>query len=241
MRPARLKRCSGQAVNQVTEAALISGGAGGIGAALSRRLAAAGYHPLIGFAASKEAAETLAAETGGTALPLDLTDPDQIKNAIVAISDGPFDLAGVVLAASPPPAIEPIFRLPPGELQNQWMVNVAGPYELLSVAVRNLMRPRKKGWVVAVLSDAMGAHGTAAKSMGGYIVAKYGLLGLMKVLDAEYSWLDVHTVSPGYTETPMLDAFDPRFLDQMRAALPTGEFLSPDSVAVDILSAIKGR
>ena len=67
------------------------------------------------------------------------------------------------------------------------------------------------------------------------------LLGLMKVLDAEYAWLDVQTVSPGYTETPMLDAFDPRFLDQMRAALPAGEFSSPDSVAAEILNAIQGR
>jgi len=39
----------------------------------------------------------------------------------------------------------------------------------------------------------------------------------------------------------MLDAFDPRFLDQMRAALPAGEFSSPDSVAAEILNAIQGR
>ena len=225
----------------MTEAVLVSGDAGGIGGPLCRQLAAAGYHPLIGFASGKNAAEKLAGETGGTALALNLTEPGQIENAIAAISDGPFDLVGVVLAASPPPAIEPLFRLPPGEMQNQWMVNVAGPHELLSAAVRTLMRPRKKGWAVAVLSEAMGTDGTAAKSMGGYIIAKYGLLGLMKVLDAEYSWLDVHTVSPGYTETPMLDAFDPRFLDQMRAALPAGEFSSPDAVAAEILAAIQGQ
>jgi NAD(P)-dependent dehydrogenase (short-subunit alcohol dehydrogenase family) len=225
----------------VAEAVLVSGAAGGIGGPLCRQLAVAGFHPFIGFASGKDAAGELAVETGGTALALNLTEPDQIENAVATISDSPFDLAGVVLAASPPPAIEPVFRLPPGEMQNQWAVNVAGPHELLGVVVRKLMRPRKKGSIVAVLSAAMGADGTAAKSMGGYIIAKYGLLGLMKVLDAEYAWLDVQTVSPGYTETPMLDAFDPRFLDQMRAALPAGEFSSPDSVAAEILNAIQGR
>jgi NAD(P)-dependent dehydrogenase (short-subunit alcohol dehydrogenase family) len=92
-----------------------------------------------------------------------------------------------------------------------------------------------------VLTEAMGVDGVAAKSMGGYIIAKYGLLGLMKVLDAEYSWLAVHTTSPGYTETPMLDAFDPRFLDQMRATHPAGKFSSPDAVAAEILATIQNR
>ena len=80
----------------MTEYVLVSGGSGGIGQALCRLLATAGYHPVIGFASSAEEAEKLAAEIGGTAVPLDASS-EQIQESIALIEAGPHDLAGVVL------------------------------------------------------------------------------------------------------------------------------------------------
>lgn len=224
----------------MTEYVLVSGGSGGIGSALCRRLATEGYHPVIGYGAGAAAAEALADEIGGTALAIDMTSRDSIHHAIEFLAAGSDDLVGVVLAASPPPAIAPLFRLPDDELDNQWKVNVLGPHALLDGAIRQIMRPRKKGWIVGVLTEAMGENGLAAKSMGGYIIAKHGLLGLMKVIDAEYAWLDVRTISPGYTETAMLNVFDNRFLEQMRDSRPEGRFTSPDEVAEEIMNLIRG-
>lgn len=223
----------------MTESVLVSGGSGGIGTALCRRLADAGLRPVVGYASAADAAEATAAATGGIALPLDLTSATGIVSALDTLTAMQTELAGVVLAASPPPAIAPLFRLPDDEMAKQWSVNVAGALMLLDGAVKRFMRPRKKGWVVGVLSDAMGLEGTAAKSMGGYIVAKYGLMGLLKVLEAEYPWLNVRTVSPGYTETAMLDVFDGRFLDQMRAAAPGGRFATPGEVAEEIMVLVR--
>jgi NAD(P)-dependent dehydrogenase (short-subunit alcohol dehydrogenase family) len=225
----------------MTEYVLVSGGSGGIGSALCRCLAADGYHPVIGYGASAAAAETLAEEIGGTALSIDMMSGDSIHHAIKFLAAGPHDLAGVVLAASPPPAIAPIFRLPDGEMDTQWKVNVLGPHTLLEGAIRQLMRPRKQGWIVGILTEAMGDGGQVAKSMGGYIIAKHGLLGLMKVIDAEYAWLDVKTISPGYTETEMLNVFDNRFLDPMRDSRPEGRFASPGEVAEEIMTLIRGK
>ena len=224
----------------MTEYVLVSGGSGGIGGALCRCLAADGYHPVIGYSRRADAAETLADEIGGTALSLDMTSMESIRMAIEFIAAGPHDLGGVVLAASPPPAIAPVFRLPDGEMDAQWEINVLGPYALLDGAIRQLMRPQKKGWIVGILTDAMGQNGSVARSMGGYIIAKYGLLGLLKVVDAEYGWLDVMTISPGYTDTAMLGAFDSRFLDQMRARRPEGRFASAGEVAQEIMNLIRG-
>lgn len=225
----------------MTEYVLVSGGSGGIGSALCRCLAADGYHPVIGYGAGAAAAEALAKEIGGTALSIDMMSRNSIRAAIEILASGPHNLAGVVLAASPPPAIAPIFRLPDGELDNQWKVNVLGPHALLEVAIRQLMRPRKQGWIVGILTDAMGEGGLAAKSMGGYIIAKHGLLGLMKVIDAEYAWLDVKTISPGYTETAMLNVFDNRFLDPMRDSRPEGRFAAPGEIAEEIMTLIRDK
>jgi NAD(P)-dependent dehydrogenase (short-subunit alcohol dehydrogenase family) len=224
----------------MTEYVLVSGGSGGIGGALCRCLAANGYHPVIGYSRRADVAENLADEIGGTALCLDMTSAESIREAIEFIAAGPHDLVGVVLAASPPPAIAPVFRLPEGEMEAQWEVNVLGPHALLDGAIRKLMRPKKKGWIVGVLTDAMGQSSAAAKSMGGYIIAKHGLLGLLKVVDAEYGWLDVMTIFPGYTETEMLGTFDSRFLDQMRAKSPEGRFASAGEVAEEIMNQIRG-
>ena len=49
---------------------------------------------------------------------------------------------------------------------------------------------------------------------------------------ADYPWLRVRAVRPGYTDTPMLAAFDERFLDLQREKAP---FSTPQDVAALIL------
>ncbi len=224
----------------MVENVLLSGGSGGIGRALCRQLTETGYRPIIGYNRNKGEAQTIASETGGIALHLDLTDHTCIEDAVNRLVEEPAPFAGVILAASPPPAIGPVFRLPENEMTEQWSVNVEGAHCLLGATIKKILRPQKTGWVVGILSDAMGLNTFAAKSMGGYIIAKYGLMGLLKVVDAEFSWLDVHTVSPGYTETPMLEVFDPRFLDQIRETQPGQRFATAEEVADSVMSKIKG-
>lgn len=223
----------------MVENVLVSGGSGGIGSALCRRLSEVGYRPIIGFAKNRANAESIASETDGIPLHLDLARDESVDAAISYLVENAGSLAGVVLAASPPPAIAPVFRVSGEEMSTQWAINVAGPHRLLAGAVRRLMRPRRRGWVYGVLSAAMGVEGAAAKSMGGYIIGKHGMLGLLNVIDAEFSWLEVFTAFPDYTETPMLEAFDPRFLDQMRDRMPEKRFSTPDEVAESMIAKIR--
>ncbi len=222
----------------MTDMVLVSGGSGGIGGALCVRLADAGYRPVIGYASNEHGATELAEKTGGVALALDVRNKDQLKTSIEHLEAEPGRLAGAVLAASPVPTIGPLFRHSAEDMERQWAVNVSGSLNLLEGVIKRFMRPHKQGWVVGILSEAMGLEGETAKSMGGYIIAKYGLLGLLRVIDAEYAWLDVHHIAPGHTETPMLDVFDERFLQTLRDARPEGRFESPDEVAARIMTVI---
>jgi 3-oxoacyl-[acyl-carrier protein] reductase len=82
----------------------------------------------------------------------------------------------------------------------------------------------------------MGENGQGASAgMGAYVIAKYGLSGVLAALAAEFPWLKVRSVSPGYTETAMLTAFDPRFLDLQREKAP---FQTAEQVAAAILAEI---
>ncbi len=226
----------------IREDFLVSGGSGGIGAALCRRLAELGYRPIVGFSGNARAADEIARETGGMALSLELTSDDAIDKAVEIIADNQNPLAGVVLAASPPPTIGPLGKATRDELSLQWNVNVSGPCRLVSGLVRSCLRRRKSGVVIAVLSDAMGTDKeTAARYMGPYIIAKYGLLGLIRAMQAEYPWLETGVVRPGFTETGMLESFDPRFLETIRATLADRKFASPEDVAAEISDMIAGN
>jgi 3-oxoacyl-[acyl-carrier protein] reductase len=104
--------------------------------------------------------------------------------------------------------------------------------------VRRCFRRDKQGVVVGVLSRAMGEGiDGAASGLGAYVIAKHGMAGVLAILAADYPWLRVRAVRPGYTETRMLDAFDERFLATQREKAP---FQTPDEVASLIVQEALG-
>jgi len=212
---------------------LVSGGSGGIGAAICAGLCDAGYKALVGYNRNRSAAEAVAQQCGGVCLQLDLSDPASIEAAVQNMAALP-QLAGVVLAASPPLSPGPFSKITAEQMREQWQVNVMGPQLLLSGLVKGCFRKHKSGSVVGILSQAMGDERTAAASgLGAYVVAKHGMAGLLALLAADYPWLHVRSIRPGYTETSMLQAFDPRFLELQRAKSP---FKTPAEVASQVVS-----
>lgn len=216
---------------------LVSGGSGGIGAAVCKRLAASGFAPVVGYHRNEAAAQTIAARSGGYALALDLSDERSILAAAQSLEAAP-QLAGVVLAGSPPLALVPFGQITADEMRLQWQVNVLGPQRLLAELVRRCFRRHKQGSVVGVLSRAMGEGiDGAAAGLGAYVIAKHGMAGVLAILAADYPWLRVRAVKPGYTETRMLGAFDERFLAMQREKAP---FQTPDEVASLIVQEALG-
>jgi NAD(P)-dependent dehydrogenase (short-subunit alcohol dehydrogenase family) len=216
---------------------LVSGGSGGIGAAICELLASRGYVPVVGYHRNVAAAEAIAKRCGGRALALDLSDPQAIVSGVNEL-EALAPLAGVVLAGSPPPALQPFGKITPEEMELQWRVNVLGPQQLLAELVRRCFRKQKKGSVVGVLTRAMGeAQTPASAGMGAYVIAKHGMAGVLAALAADYPWLRVRSVKPGYTETRMLSAFDERFLAMQREKI---SFDTPEAVASLIIEEALG-
>lgn len=69
--------------------AIVTGGAKRIGAALVRALAADGWHVLIHYNRSRDEAEALAAETGGSTVAAELADPDAARTIMTALDGLP--------------------------------------------------------------------------------------------------------------------------------------------------------
>ncbi len=214
---------------------LVSGGSGGIGSAICADLASCGYKPIVGYHRNQAAAIAVAERTQGLPLALDMSDATSIDAAAQTLGELP-RLHGIVLAGSPPLCPVPFGKILPEHMLEQWQVNVLGPQRLLAELVKRCFRKHKAGCVVGILTRAMGDDtSSAASGMGAYVIAKYGMAGMLALLAADYPWLSVRSVSPGYTETRMLEAFDPRFLELQRSR---AAFHTPEEVAAQVMAEV---
>jgi len=178
----------------------------------------------------------LAEKANAEVLQLDLLDLKAIDAFVNDLASRKIILEGVVLGASAPLHLSSFGHITESDMDDQWRINVLGHQRLLAGLVRKVFSVRKKGIVIGILSEAMGVDGMAGlKSMGSYIIAKYGLQGLLSTINAEYRWMDVSYVKPGYTDTKMLNAFDDRFVKLLKES---GKISHPKEVARSIVDEI---
>ena len=231
----RKRKCDLEAMTKKSYI-LVTGGSGGIGSAVCRLCPSYGFTPIIGFNINSSFAKTLAKDLGGLAVRINMDDQNSILAATHFISEeigasGP--LIGVVLGASPPPDLGTFLKISQEQLSRQINVNLFGPAVLLQWLIKTNFKKDKSGTIVGILSEAIGSENEApVTGMGSYVVAKSALKSLLTVCSAEYPWLNVKTVSPGFTKTPMLDVFDPRYIEIIQAK---AKISSPEAVAQQIM------
>ena len=159
--------------------------------------------------------------------------------AIEALDALECHLDGIVFAASPPPVIGPFGAITEIDMLTQWRANVLGPQAFLGQVLKRDFRKRKSGFALAILTKALADEETPGMGqMGAYVIAKSGLMGVLSAAKAEFPWLKIGSIRPGLTETPMLDAFDARYLDAMREKDPRSRFSASDEVAADLFALI---
>jgi 2-hydroxycyclohexanecarboxyl-CoA dehydrogenase len=215
--------------------ALVTGGAGGIGAATARRLAAEGATVAIG---DLDGARAVAGEIGGFATTLDVSDTASVRVAVAAAVDalGPVDVlvnnAGTDRFAFFVNTDEELWDFVLG-------VNLRGVLACTH-AVLPSMHERGGGAIVNVTSEAgrVGSQGSAT-----YSAAKAGVIGFTKAIARESARYGVrcNTVAPGPIETPLLNAAAEQYgeigarLNQgMINATAAGRIGEPEEVAAAI-------
>jgi NAD(P)-dependent dehydrogenase (short-subunit alcohol dehydrogenase family) len=181
--------------------ALITGGGTGIGAAAARHLHSAGAKVTL-LGRRMEPLLAVAEEIGGSAIGCDVTEPEQIRNALdeARTLNGPIDLlivnAGIAESS-------PFHKMSRESWDRIISVNLTGAFECSRAAIGDLLKSDNGRLVfVASVASLRGVPYAAH-----YAASKHGLLGLMRSLAAEYAKtnLTVNAVCPGYVDTPMTD------------------------------------
>ncbi|MEV5159352.1 SDR family NAD(P)-dependent oxidoreductase [Streptomyces sp. NPDC053728] len=213
--------------------ALVTGGASGIGLALSRQLAASGASVVVAdhdeAGARKAADELRATGARATAVAVDVTDPTSVEAGVAHAVDtfGALHLAvnnaGIGGPAQPTGAygIEDWNRVLATNLSG---VFYSMRYELPAILAAG-------GGAVVNISSILGANGFA--NSPAYVAAKHGVVGLTKTAALEYAAQNVriNAVGPGFIDTPLLRDTDGPARDHLISLHPAGRLGTSEEVA----------
>ncbi len=214
------------------QAALVTGGAGGLGAALCSQLAERGARVMIADL-NENAAQALAQQLANDglqaeALGCDISDTDQAEHAVRHTIDrfGAIDIlinnAGIDVTCS-------LSELEIHDWERVLKTNLHGPFVLARAAARHMMG-RGCGQVVNITSTAAKRQWPNAVA---YHASKTGLLALSHALHAELrpAGIKVMAVIAGGMRTPfLLDRFP---------AIDRGTLQDPASVALAICDLLQ--
>ncbi|HKT82425.1 MAG TPA: SDR family NAD(P)-dependent oxidoreductase [Solirubrobacterales bacterium] len=174
--------------------AVITGASSGIGAATARALAGEGYRTILG-ARRLDRIEAIAAEVGGEAVALDVTDPNSIATFVGAIDscDVLVNNAGGALG------LDPLAEADDGKWLTMYESNVMGTMRMTRALLPKLIASGD-GHVVGITSIAAIEP---YKGGAGYNAAKHAQRAVLRVLRQELLGEPVRVteVAPGMVET----------------------------------------
>jgi 2-hydroxycyclohexanecarboxyl-CoA dehydrogenase len=215
--------------------AIVTGGAGGIGSAICRRLAEEGVKVGV-FDLRADAAGAVAAQigNGASAHAVDITDHGAVATAVAAFEAhvGPTDIlvnnAGWDKFA--------YFLDTDPELWDRIIaINLKGPINLHHAVLKG-MQQRRQGRVVNIASDA-GRVGSSMEAV--YSACKGGIISFTKTMAREMarSGVTINCVCPGPTDTPLLQQLTgagdqgAKVSEGLKRAIPLGRLGQPEDLA----------
>jgi acetoacetyl-CoA reductase len=208
--------------------AIVTGGTRGIGAAISKKLAAEGYTVAASYAGNDEAAAAFTAETGIKTYKWNVADYDASTAGLAQVEAdlGPIE---IVVANAGITRDAPFHKMTPAQWHEVIDTNLTGVFNTVH-PLWNGMRSRKFGRVV-VISSINGQKGQFAQV--NYAATKAGDLGIVKSLAQEgaRAGITANAVCPGYIATEMVMAVPEKVRDSIVAQIPTGRLGEPEEIA----------
>jgi meso-butanediol dehydrogenase/(S,S)-butanediol dehydrogenase/diacetyl reductase len=216
--------------------AIVTGAGRGLGFGVARGLARRGAAIALLDVDQSAAAETLAEMQGeganGVAVTVDVTDEDQVRDAVATVTHelGGIDLlvnnAGVL-------SVYPLVQLPLSEWRRVMEVNMTGTFLMSREVVRVMLAAGRPGSIVSIASIA-GKRGDP--QLTHYSASKAAVIGFTQALARELAGnnVTVNAVCPGLVETDMINALAKAWSTTVEAMIQTqaiGRPQTPDEIA----------
>ncbi|KJH70395.1 SDR family oxidoreductase [Aliterella atlantica] len=210
---------------------VIVGATGGIGSALTRKLAKAGAS-LVLAARDSDKLSNLAAELGGEVLTVacDITQPEQV-DALFESAIAQFGQIDALVNAAGAGILKPYSNLDPADLDAMLDVNLKGSFYTCQAAAE-LMQERKSGHICNVVG-ILGKHSMSMASA--YCASKFAVVGFSKCMAEELKRFGVKFTLFyfGGVNSP--------FWDNVSLKVDRKKMLSPETAAEAIFYALSAE
>jgi NAD(P)-dependent dehydrogenase (short-subunit alcohol dehydrogenase family) len=218
--------------------AVITGGASGIGLAISQRLARDGASVAV-FDVDYAGAERLVKQlrvdgSSALAVRVDVSDRRQVDGAVGEVRDqlGPIQ---VLVNCAGIEAFEPFQSITEASWDRIMAVNLRGTFNCTQAVVSDMIAA---GWGRIINISSSSAQSGAAK-MTHYAASKAGVIGFTKALALELgrAGITVNSIPPGSIDTPMLRRaaaaghLGGAAVERIGAAMPVGRAGTPEDIA----------
>lgn len=232
-------------MNDSKKVAIVTGGATGIGLAISLQLAKDGFTVVVNYNSSAQAAQDLVKQIqsmGGQALAVQANLSKVIEaEKLIKTTLDTFQRLDVVVNNAGITDDTLMLRMSETQFDRVIETNLKGVWAMCKFALKPLMQAGN-GRIINIASVAgmMGNIGQA-----NYAAAKAGVIGLSKTLAREMASrnLTVNVVAPGFIETNMTANLSPQIKEAALAMIPLKRFGIPEDIAqmVSFLASSKAQ
>ncbi len=213
--------------------AIVTGGSRGIGAAVARKLAAAGADIVINYVSGADSAARVQKDIEGMGrrcltVAGDVSVPADAKS-LVEQAIAAFGRVDILVNNAGVTRDNLIMRMTEEDWDKVIAVNLKGTFNCLQAVSRPMLKQR--GGVIINMASVVGIGGNPGQA--NYAASKAGVIGLTKTAAKELAsrGVRVNAVAPGFIETDMTKDLNSEYSDKLRAAIPLGVFGQADNVA----------
>jgi len=219
-----------------SKVAIITGGSGGIGSAICRKLAAEGFNVVINYNKNKRAAEKLARELNeknracAVAVQAEVSTDDGVKKLFEETKKAFGQATVLVNNASPRINPKPFQEIEWLDMQRHIDVQVKAAF-LLSQALLPEMSESGYGRIVNITSQVV--EGAPSLNWTAYALGKSALTSMSRYMALEYGPknITVNCVAPGMTETSLIGDVPEKAQLMAARQTPVRSLASPEDVA----------